>query len=162
MRRVRFLAIFIGSLVVLETLLLVEPIDAHMIRPFSAGVAAVAGAVLGLLGEHVRTTGTMISGGCLAIDIHNGCNGVEVMLFVAAAILAFPASWRQRSIAAIAGAVLLQVANLIRVVSLYLIGCHRPAWFDTFHLAVWQSAMFALAVGYFLVWSRQARPVHAA
>lgn len=162
MRRVRFLAIFIGTLVVLETLLLVEPIDARVIRPFSAAVAAAAGAILRVLGEPVRTSGTMISGTCLAIDIHNGCNGVEVMLFVAAAVLAFPVSWRQRLVAAVAGAVLLQLANLIRVVSLYLIGCHRPAWFDAFHLAVWQSVMFALAIGYFLIWSRRARLIHAA
>lgn len=160
--RLRFLLVFFVLLIILETLLLVPWIDAHIVTPFSVGVSAVSAALLRLIGEGVTTAGTIISGACLAIDIHNGCNGVEVMLFVVAAMVAFPATWKQRGLAVLLSCVLLQLANLIRVVTLYWIGCHHRAVFDMFHAAVWQTLMFALAVGIFMLWTRRVKPAHAA
>ena len=55
----------------------------------------------------------------------------------------------------VAGAILIQFANLLRVVTLFHIGCRHRAWFETFHLAVWQTVIFALAAGFFIVWSRR-------
>ena len=77
------------------------------------------------------------------------------MLFLIAAVLAFPATTLQRLIATIAGTVLIQAVNLIRVVTLYLVGCHRPQWFESFHLAIWQTIVFATAVVFFAAWSRR-------
>ncbi len=148
-------------LALFEIPLLLDPVDRTVIRPFTAGIAAVSGATLHLFGEAVRVEGTVISGSCFAVDIKNGCNGAEATLFVIAAVLAFPATWRSRVAAVVIGGLILQIANLIRVVTLYLIGCHRRAWFESFHLAVWQSIIFAVAIGFFLIWSRRAKLVHA-
>ena len=98
---------------------------------------------------------TLIVGSCFTVDIANGCNGVEAMLFLLAAILAFPAPARSRAAAAVSGAVLIQAANLVRVVTLYLIGCYRRPWFEMFHLAVWQTVIFAIAVAYFAFWTNR-------
>jgi len=161
MRRFRFLAVFFALLFVLEISLLVDPIDRQVIRPFSSLVAAASGRLLRLSGQQVNISGTVIAGTCLAIDIHNGCNGVEAMMFVVAAVIAFPTSWPQRLVAALAGAIILQVANLIRVVTLYLVGCYHRTWFETFHLGIWQSLMFGIAVAFFVLWSRRTKLVHA-
>ena len=59
-----------------------------------------------------------------------------------------------------AGAIILQVANLIRVVTLYLVGCYHRTWFETFHLGIWQSLMFGIAVAFFVLWSRRTKLVH--
>ena len=146
MRRFRFLAVFFALLFVLEISLLFDPIDRQVIRPFSSLVAAASGGLLRLIGQQVNISGTVIAGTCLAIDIHNGCNGVEAMMFVVAAV--------------IAGAVILQVANLIRVVTLYLVGCYHRTWFETFHLGIWQSLMFGVAIAFFVLWSRRTKLVH--
>ena len=107
-----------------------------------------------MTGTPVTVAGTLISGTCFSVDIQNGCNGVEATLFLVAAILAFPAPARSRALATLAGAAVIQAANLVRVVSLYLIGCHRREWFETFHLAIWQTVIFALAMLYFAFWTR--------
>ncbi len=160
-RRVRFIVVFLLLLALFEIPLLLDPVDRHVIRPFTAGIAAVSASALRLVGEPVRSAGTIIAGSCFAVDIQNGCNAVEATLFVIAAVLAFPATWKSRLGAVLAGSAILQVANLVRIVTLYLIGCHRRQWFQSFHLAVWQSIIFALAIGFFLIWSRRAKLVHA-
>jgi len=98
----------------------------------------------------------MIAAPCFSVDIQNGCNGLETTFFLVAAVLAFPASWRQRVMATVIGTILIQMVNLIRVASLYLVGCHRPQWFASFHLAIWQTIVFATAVLFFAGWSRRA------
>ena len=103
----------------------------------------------------------MIGGGCFAVDMHNGCNGLEASLFLLAAVLAFPATLRMRLAGVVLGAAIVQLANLIRIVTLYLIGCYRPAWFEAFHLQIWQTIIFATAVGFFLLWTRRATTADA-
>ena len=161
MRRFRFLVVFLLLLGAFELPLLVPAVDRHVIVPLNSALTSSAGAVLRLIGENVRVEGTVIAGSCFAIDLKNGCNGIEATLFLVAAVLAFPAAARDRIIAAIAGAAIIQVVNFVRVASLYLLGCYRRSWFDAFHLAVWQSIIFALAVGLFMLWTRRVTAAHA-
>jgi exosortase family protein XrtM len=150
-RRWLFLLKFVALLIVFEVPLLLDPVDAYVVRPLSALIAAAAGWIVG-----VPAKGTIIASACFAVNIQNGCNGLETVLFLLAAVLAFPASASRKAVAAIAGIVLIQAVNLIRVVTLYLIGCHRPQWFASFHLAIWQTIVFATAVLFFAGWSRRA------
>jgi exosortase H (IPTLxxWG-CTERM-specific) len=142
-------------LVAFELPLFIPAVDRGVIRPFTRGIAHVSAGIIGAMGTPVRVMDTLIIGSCFSVDIENGCNGVEATLFLIAAILAFPAPARSRAAAVAAGAAIIQSANLIRVVTLYLIGCYQRAWFDTFHLAIWQSVIFALAMLYFAFWTRK-------
>jgi exosortase H (IPTLxxWG-CTERM-specific) len=162
MKRIRFLVIFFVLLALFEIPLLLPAVDQHVIVPLNTAITTLSGAMLRLVGENVRTTGTVISGSCFAVDLKNGCNGVEATLFLVAAVLSFPAPPRQRLIAALGGAALIQGVNFIRIMSLYLLGCYRRSWFDAFHLTVWQSIIFALAVGVFMLWTRRVTAANAA
>jgi exosortase/archaeosortase family protein len=154
MRRARFLAVFFLLLVLFEIPLFLRPVDERVVRPFTSGIAWATGIVLNGFGQQVQVSGTTIVGKCFAVDLKNGCNAIEATLFLMAAVLAFPAvTVRQRLGVALAGAGILQLANFVRVTSLYLLGCYRRSWFEIFHLAVWQSIIFALAVAMFVVWT---------
>src|SRR5438105_2342987 len=155
-RRWLFLLRFVALLIVFEVPLLLEPVDRYVVRPLSAWIAAAAGGVLATLSPHIVVNGTIIASPCFSVNIQNGCNGLETVLFLLAAVLAFPASTAQKTIASALGIVLIQAINLIRVVTLYLVGCHRPEWFASFHLAIWQTIVFATAVLFFAAWSRRA------
>jgi exosortase H (IPTLxxWG-CTERM-specific) len=135
--------------------LFVPAVDRHVIRPFTTALAHVSAVAIRMLGTPVHVVRTLIVGSCFSVDIKTGCNGVEATLFLLAAILAFPASGRSRVLSAIAGAAVIQGANLIRIVTLYLIGCYRREWFETFHLAVWQTVIFGVAMFYFAIWTRR-------
>jgi exosortase H (IPTLxxWG-CTERM-specific) len=162
MPRLRFIIVFLLLLSVFEFTLLIDSVDRGVIRPITDSIAAVSGGVLSVTERGIRVRGTTITAPCFAVDIHNGCNGVEATLFIVAAVLAFPATWTKRLIGIVLGALLIQIANLVRVVTLFLIGCHRREWFETFHLAVWQTVIFGVAVGFFIVWSRRSLVTNAA
>ena len=154
--RWKFLLRFALLLAVFELPLLTRPVDEYVARPLSSAIAATSGAILRVIGERVAVKGSVISAPCFAVDIQNGCNGLETMLFLAAAVLAFPAAARQRLLATFLGIVLIQAVNLVRVTTLFLVGCHRPAWFESVHLAIWQTIVFATAVIFFAAWTRRA------
>ena len=153
--RARFLLVFFLLLALFEVPLLLEPVDRALVQPFTRGIAVVSGSLLNLLSADVQVSGTMLLSSCFSVNINNGCNGLEATLFLVAAVLAFPAPPTSRLLAAATGVALIQGANLLRVISLYLIGCHRREWFDTFHLAIWQTVIFAVAIFYFASWTRR-------
>jgi exosortase H (IPTLxxWG-CTERM-specific) len=113
----------------------------------------------------VAVGGTAITSNAFTVNIENGCNGLETALLLAAAVLAFPASWRQRLAGFFLGFALIEGVNLIRVVSLFWIGAHRPRWFGSAHTLVWQSLVVLAGVGIFVLWASivtQKRPRPAA
>jgi len=160
--RYGFILRFLLILAALYLPLLYGPVDTHLVEPFTRGVAALSTALLNLLGQHVVRTGTLLMAGNAAVSVRNGCNGIEAMVFLIAATLAFTAPWRQRVIAAVAGSLLVQVLNLIRVVSLFLLQRYQPQLFELFHLAIWQTIIGGASVGFFYTWTRRVAVVDVA
>jgi exosortase H (IPTLxxWG-CTERM-specific) len=153
-----FLARFIGLLVVFYLIVAWNPVNDHVIIPFTAGIAAVSGETLKALGEPVTVTGTEIRSRGFAVNIENGCNGVETALLFGSAVLAFPAPWARRLIGLLLGFLAIQAINLVRVVTLFWVGLHRPALFHSSHTVLWQSAIVLFGVVMFLFWAaRQTR-----
>jgi exosortase H (IPTLxxWG-CTERM-specific) len=157
-RSLGFLARFVILLVAFYLVVASHPVNDAVIVPFTGWIARASGKVLNVLGERVTVTGTQIQAIGFGVNIENGCNGVETALLLAAAVLAFPARWRQRLIGFFFGFLAIQAVNMIRVVSLVWIGRHKPALFDSSHTVIWQSAVVLFGVLIFLLWaSRQTR-----
>jgi exosortase H (IPTLxxWG-CTERM-specific) len=134
-------------------------INNNAIEPLTAGIARVSGAVLDLFGHDVTVAGTVIRSPRFAVNIRNGCNGVEAMLIFLAAVLAFPASWRSRLAGLGLGIIVIQIMNLVRVVALFLTGVYLPRFFNTSHTVVWQTLMILTGVLLWIFWaSRFASP----
>jgi exosortase H (IPTLxxWG-CTERM-specific) len=153
-----FLARFLGVLVFFYLVVAIRPVNDHVIVPFTGLVVRVSAATLRLLGEPTQASGTLITSRAFIVDVKNGCNGVEAMLLLLAAILAFPATARQRLAGLAFGSVAIQVANLVRVVSLFWLGVHHRDVFELFHAAVWQTALILLSVVFFVLWSLRVGP----
>jgi exosortase H (IPTLxxWG-CTERM-specific) len=153
--RLGFILRFVLILAALYLPLLYEPVDTRLVEPFTRGVAALSAGILNLLGQQVVRSGTLLVAGGTAVSVRNGCNGVEAMVFLIAATLAFAAPWRQRVGAALAGSLLIQVLNLIRVVSLFLLQRYQPQLFEVFHLAIWQTIIGGASVAFFYKWTRR-------
>lgn len=162
-REVVFLAVFLALLAASFTLISWNPVNDHVVEPFTAGVAKASGVTLALLGQDVAMRGTIIESPRFAVNIRNGCNGVETMLIFLAAVLAFPAPWKARAIGLLVGIVAIQAVNLLRVVALFLTGAYFPSWFDTSHTVVWQSVVILSGVLLWILWAdRVAQPKAAA
>jgi exosortase H (IPTLxxWG-CTERM-specific) len=160
-RQTRFLIVFAVLLIGFYAIITIDAVDRRVVLPFTAALARVSGAALNLIGERVRVTGTVIGSSKFAVDIRGGCNGLEAVVFVCAAMLAFQAPVRKRIIGAFAAAMILEGLNVIRIDSLYLLGVYHRNVFEMFHLAVWQTLMFGAAVFIFLIWTSIVAPRNA-
>jgi exosortase/archaeosortase family protein len=87
-----------------------------------------------------------------AMDVQFGCNGIEAMLIYAAAIAAFPASWKRKLIGIFAGIVLIHAANVLRIVALAYTGVYYPKLFQYLHVYVLQGMMVAFALVIFFIY----------
>jgi exosortase H (IPTLxxWG-CTERM-specific) len=161
-RSIVFLAKFAALLVVFYFFVAWRPVNDAAVVPFTAGVARASAAVLRVLGEGVTVEGTEIRSSRFGVNIENGCNGVETALLFGAAVLAFPAPWPRRLLGLVAGFAAIQAVNLVRVVSLFWIGAHRPALFSSSHTVLWQSIVVLCGVLLFLAWASREQRARAA
>jgi exosortase H (IPTLxxWG-CTERM-specific) len=152
-RGIRFLVLFFVILVIGFIIVAIGPVNDRVIVPYTAWIATVSAGILRAIGQNVVQSGTALFDGGFGVNIQNGCNGVETMLIVISAMAAFPATAVSRIIGILAGILVIQGLNFIRVVSLFLLGKYQPAVFDLFHVAVWQSVVVLAGVGIFVLWS---------
>jgi len=161
-REITFVVLFLLLLAGSFTLLSWSPVNDGFVVPFTAGVAKVSGWALDLIGQDVQMSGTIIRSPRFAVNIENGCNGVETMLIFLAAVIAFPAPWSARLTGAVLGVVAIQLVNLVRVVALFLTGAYFPDFFDASHTVVWQTVVILFGVLLWIFWAdRFARPRRA-
>lgn len=155
---VKFFAVLVGAYLLIAW----NPVNDNVIVPFTGGVAKVSGTLLQLIGQDVTVNGTVIRSSRFAVNINNGCNGVEAMLILLASIVAFPATLKARVAGLFLGALAVQLLNAIRIMTLYLLGAYQPRLFDLFHTAIWQIVIIMAAIGFFLVWSARVAPARVA
>jgi len=155
---VKFFAVLVGAYLLIAW----NPVNDNVIVPFTAAVARWSGALLNVIGQNVTVAGTVIRSARFAVNINNGCNGVEAMLILLASIVAFPASLKARVTGLLLGALAVQLLNAIRIMTLYLLGAYQPRLFDLFHTAVWQIVIIMAAIGFFLAWSARVAPARVA
>ncbi len=154
-RELTFLILFLVLLAGGFTLISLNWVNDHAVEPFTAGVARASGMALNLLGQHVTMASTVIRSPRFAVNIRNGCNGIEAMLIFLAAVLAFPASWRSRLIGLGIGIVAIQIVNLVRVVALFLTGVYFPRIFDSSHTVIWQTIVILFGVLLWIFWANR-------
>lgn len=152
-RELTFLGLFLFLLAGSFTVLSLQPVNDRVVEPFTAGVAAASGVVLDLLGQDVEKSGTILRNQRFAVNIRNGCNGVETMVIFLAAVLAFPAPWKARIAGLVLGILAIQGVNLVRVAALFLTGAYFPDFFDTSHTVLWQTLVIAFGVFLWIFWA---------
>lgn len=125
--------------------------------------AKSAGDVLALLGQDIAVRGIVISAPGFSVRIVRGCDAVEPMALFVCAVLAFPLPWLSKLPGIVAGMLILVLLNLVRIVSLFLIGVYWPSVFHLMHVDVWQGVFIVLALMLWLLWLLWAtqRPIPA-
>ncbi len=157
----RFFLIFLAIQAVLFTAELTPPVQRIFVQPFTGMLATASGVILEALGREVATAGVVIRDVAtpFAVEIAAGCNGVEAMILLVAAMLAFPAPWRYRWIGIAIGILTIQALNLARIVSLFFLGLWNQTAFEWAHLYVWQALIMLDVLVVWQLWIR-ALPRH--
>ena len=147
---------FILVLVVLFTLELVGPVREYIILPFTGLIAAASAAITQLFDSSVQSHGIILQSvtNGTAVSIQPGCNGVEAMICLTAAIVAFPASWKSKFYGLLFGFIAIQLLNIVRIISLFYLLQWNKEWFEWAHLYLWQALIILDALVVFIIWVR--------
>ncbi|GAB4171529.1 MAG: hypothetical protein Kow0020_06310 [Wenzhouxiangellaceae bacterium] len=152
----RFFIVFVFLLVLLFSVEVLKPVQEHVVLPFTAGIAWVSVNLIELFDDGVTSSGKVIrdlaSG--FAVSIEPGCNGVEALIILFAAMFAFPAPLKNKLIGFAIGFVAIQALNLVRIISLFYLGQWNMVWFNWFHLYLWQALIILDALVVWLIWLR--------
>jgi exosortase/archaeosortase family protein len=114
--------------------------------------AWLANAILSGLGQPTHVSEVTIESPQFAMAIRRGCDAVEPTWLLCAAMISFPAPFLHKLRGMLAAVVLLQVLNLVRIVTLYWIGIHLPGFFNSAHMELWPTAFIVVAIVLFVAW----------
>lgn len=113
--------------------------------------------VLNIFGMNTSSDGSVLSSARFSVNVKEGCDAVAPTLLFVTAVLVFPVAWRHKFKGLLYGIPALTVLNLIRIISLFLIGIYAPALFDFMHVEFWQAVFILLTVLLFIYWLRNAK-----
>jgi exosortase H (IPTLxxWG-CTERM-specific) len=153
---IRFFILFTVLLVGLFTLEILQPAEKYVILPFTSFVADVSVWLIQFFDDGVVAKANVIKDAAsgFGVRIERGCNGVEAMIILFAAIFAFPAPFKNKLIGFVIGFFAIQILNLVRIVSLFYLGQWNQVAFEWFHLYLWQALIIMDALVVWLIWLR--------
>ncbi len=153
----RFFIIFTVLLVGLFTLEILQPAEKYVILPFTSLIADISVWIVTMFDDNVIATGNVIrdSVNGFGVSIERGCNGLEAVIILFAAIFAFPAPFKNKIIGFVIGFFAIQLLNLVRIISLFYLGQWNFAVFEWFHLYLWQALIILDALVVWLIWLRR-------
>ena len=144
-----------GGLVLILYCLLALPFSEKVLYSYLEVNASASHFILNLLGQDTSVSEVTIrsTSASFAIAIRRGCDAIEPTGLLCAAILAAPGLVARKLVGMVAGAIILQALNLVRIVTLFLVGNHFPrGLFDSVHLEIWPALFILVAVACFVGW----------
>ena len=153
-RPARFAAIFAVCFLTGVGVLMTPPAQ-KLDREFSSALVSVAGGLIHACGGKTLVQGPILrspSGTGFAVEMRDGCNAVNVTFLLWSAVLAFPATGKQKLLGLLAGSLIIQVINIFRFVSLYYIGQYSLTWFDFAHGYLWETLLVLDTMVIFWLW----------
>ena len=155
--------LLVACLLLFGTALLLTPPVQTLDGKFSCALVGISKRAIDLFGGDARVAGAVLrapSG--FAVEMRDGCNGVNVTILLWSAVLAFPAPWAMKALGLAAGSVILQALNIVRFVSLFYIGQYSLRWFDFAHSYLWESLLVLDTMVVFWLWVQRVSRYRAA
>ncbi len=152
----RFLLVFLLVQGILFGIEILQPVQSSVILPWTSSLADVSGWLVSAFDPNVATSGKVVRSTVngFAVSIEPGCNGVEAMIVLLAAIIAFPAPLVYKLKGLFWGFIAIQGMNLVRIISLFYLGQWSRELFEWAHLYIWQALIMLDALIVFLIWIR--------
>ena len=113
---------------------------------FLKGLGNVVGFPVILEGRNIGSTG-------FAVEVSAACSGAVPSMIYLAAVFAYPTNLRAKLIGAVMGVAVIHFVNLVRVITLFLIGLFANQYFHDTHVYVAQALVVCIAVATWLFWA---------
>ena len=149
-----FFAAFAGLFVILMTLhYFTRFYTAYfVITKLNAGTSSL---IINIItpSEHTVVEGQIIRSGPFSLSVARGCEGMDGIILITAALLAYPMTWRRKVPGIVLGMLTLYAANLARIINLYYVGRYHAQWFDLMHIYIWQTLTIFIGLIFFAWWT---------
>jgi exosortase H (IPTLxxWG-CTERM-specific) len=152
--RLRFLVLFPLSLAFGFALLQVPFVDAWVMR-FTGSLVDISAGLIHLFRGKALVSGAVLSSPLngFSVQVENGCNAINVTILLWAAILVYPAPWRDKLKGLAVGTLALHALNIVRIITLFYLGQYSRTWFDFAHLYLWESLIVIDTLAIFWGWA---------
>jgi len=87
------------------------------------------------------------------LNIKKGCDGMEGILLVTAAICAFYMEAKKKILGILTGSLIIYLSNLLRIIALYYTLKYHPGMFDVMHIYIGQIIIILIGVVFFITWA---------
>jgi exosortase H (IPTLxxWG-CTERM-specific) len=124
---------------------------------YTKGVVILTSKILEVLTIPSTYQGSVIKLPSIALDVRFGCNGLEAVMIYSVAVIAFPASWKDKLMGILGGFLVIQVINILRISSLAYSAIHFKDLFEYIHIYIAQGMMIAVSLGVFFIYLKYAK-----
>ncbi len=108
--------------------------------------------------ENTFVQNNIIGSGIFKLEIVRGCEGIEGILLIIAAICAFYMGVKQKIFGILIGSLIIYFSNLARIIVLYYTVKYKPALFEFMHIYIGQTFIILIGILFFITWiSKYAR-----
>jgi exosortase H (IPTLxxWG-CTERM-specific) len=150
-----FFVAIVALLIVLFYIVYRNPwVENSIFTPLVNLYAKLSGGLLAMFGFKNTVSADLIYSSQFSVSVKKGCDAAEPMAIFIAGIVAFPAMIKRKLIGLGLGLTILFLLNIVRIVTLYLMGIYFPDLFEAMHLAVWQVVFILIAVLLWFLWLR--------
>jgi archaeosortase B (VPXXXP-CTERM-specific) len=124
----------------------------NAIAAMNRWTAVCVSAFVGLFTNLTTQRAAIVTLDGFAVSIIIECVGLLEMVIYASCVLAFPAPLRAKLWGIPLGCAAIFAFNVIRIVTLLLVGRYWNDYFDFFHIYFWQATLIAMIVGVLYGW----------
>jgi exosortase H (IPTLxxWG-CTERM-specific) len=124
---------------------------------YTKGVVILTSKILEVLTIPSTYQGSVIKLPSIALDVRFGCNGLEAVMIYSVAVIAFPASWKDKLMGILGGFLVIQVINILRISLLAYSAIHFKDLFEYIHIYIAQGMMIAVSLGVFFIYLNYAK-----
>ncbi|MCK5915382.1 MAG: archaeosortase/exosortase family protein, partial [Deltaproteobacteria bacterium] len=126
-----------------------------IVTPYACFSALATAKLLFLLGIEFQISGSTLTLSDKSFVIAESCTGSFVFLLLAAVIIAFPASLKEKLVGLLAGFTTVVVLNLLRTLMIVVFASKFSGSFWSLHIVVGQALIIAGTLGVFIWWAQQ-------
>lgn len=156
---VRFVLLFLGFFLLLQ---LVWFYTAKTIEPYIAEALHVKPLchIISILTPSVPVSqnGINIVSSNFSLSVDSACNGLDAILLVVSAVIAFRSNILKKIAGIISGCLFLYLFNILRILVLFYSKAFAPDFFDFLHVYAGQTLAVIAGVAFFLLWASWASP----
>ena len=150
----RFAITYLVLMTLFFLLIALEPIQnvIDLNGLYTKAIIFITAKILDIMGILCTCQGSVITISGISLDVKFGCNGLEAVMIYTVGIISFPATWKKKLLGIVAGFIVIQIINIIRIVTLAYSCIYFKTLFEYIHIYIAQGMMIAVALGIYLLW----------